>query len=175
MKGSSVVLFSTFLFATLPDELAGKGPTVKITVSGPGLAAPLAITDPNVGEFAVWSGPGVFVNRVEQTEGFIIEWSKGTAAELPAGLDRYEVSFFAGCNDPNIGCRSTEPRVVYVVTYAYRTGSNPGFVYLPGRRDDTFRLNEAMWHGDAYHGKWLHATAAWEKFVRPIIAKARAR
>jgi hypothetical protein len=107
------------LAVAVPALLLAKGPTVKITIGGEGLQPPISITDPKVGEFPVWSGPGVFVNGVEQTEGFIIEWSKGVIPQPPTRLQRYRVSFYTGCKDSEIGCRSTEPRVVYVVSYVY--------------------------------------------------------
>jgi len=49
------------------------------------------LTEPGIRAFNVWEGPGTFVNGVEQTGGFIIDWSKGIVAERPAGLQRYEV------------------------------------------------------------------------------------
>ena len=39
-------------------------------------------------------------------------------AQVPAGLQRYEVSFYSGCIQGE-GCRTMEPFLSYVVLYAY--------------------------------------------------------
>jgi hypothetical protein len=165
--------FSTAAFCLLmmTAPLLAKGHTVKITVKGTGLQTPIEITDDRVGLFHVWSGPGVFVNDVEESEGFIIDWWKGIAEKMPAGLPQYEVSFFSGCNDDAL-CPADKPRLTYVVLYSYDPTTEQGFVYLPGRSDELFKFNHAMWHGRGFEGNWLFATSAWESFVRPIIAKA---
>jgi len=122
----------------------------------------------------VWAGPGICVNGVEQTEGFIIDWSKGVVGQLPAGLQQYEVSFYTGCRMNEYGCRSSNPSLVYVALYAYSPSMNQGYIYLPGKTDEWFKFNRRMWHGHGFEGNWAYATSAWESFVRPLIAKARA-
>ncbi|PYU96004.1 MAG: hypothetical protein DMG25_02825 [Acidobacteria bacterium] len=132
----------------------------------------IEITDQNIRGFGVWVGPGICVNGVEQTEGFIIDWSKGVVGQLPAGLQQYEVSFYTACRMSEYGCRTSEVSLVYVVLYAYSPSTEQGYVYLPGRDDELFKFNHAMWHGHGFEGNWLRATSAWEKFVRPLIARA---
>jgi hypothetical protein len=173
MKAPAIAAFVCLAVPLAP--LFGKGSTVKITINGGGLAAAVVITDPGVADFPVWAGPGVHVNGVEQTEGFIIDWPKGVVADVPAGLQRYEVQFYTGCRSDEAGCRDSNPALTYVVSYAYDPSSKEGFVYLPGRSDDAFRYNGAMYHGHGYEGHWLHATAEWEKFARSRIAAARER
>jgi len=171
IKGVSTAVFCSFLIVLAPTPLPAKGHTVKIAIKGIGLAAPIEITDDGVGQFHVWSGPGVFVNRVEETEGFIIDWSRGVAPKAPAGLPLYEVSFYSGCKEES-GCRTTEPMLVYVVQYAFDPASEQGFAYLPKNGDDLFKFNK-MWHGHGFEGNWLFASSAWKSFVRPIIVKAQ--
>jgi hypothetical protein len=157
-------------------SLYAKEYTVMITIQGAGLTIPIEITTPEVGEFAIWAGPGVFhgKNTGEETEGFIIDWPKGIVTELPPRLQRYQVSFFTGCDKNELFCRDTTPRLTYVVSYAYDLSADQGYVYLPGRNDSEFQFNHAMYHGHGFEGHWLRATTAWEKFARPVIAKARA-
>ena len=109
--------------------------------------------------FRIWAGPGVFLDGEEQTEGFIIEWKRG---EPPPGTRGVEVSFHTGCDRGEIGCHSEEPGLAYVVTYAGRDGKEPGFVYLPGPRDEAAPINTSisMTRGHGYEGHWLRATAA---------------
>jgi hypothetical protein len=174
MKGTSATAFSLLMMSVMPASLSAKGSTVKITIKGADLTTPLEITDPKVGEFGVWPGPGVRVNGAEQTEGFIIDWPRGIVGQLSNGLQHYEVSFYAGCPKGDFSCRTSEPSLVYVVSYAYDPSRQQGFVYLPGKDDEAFRFNHVMWRGHGLEGHWLRATSAWENFVRPLIAKARA-
>src|SRR5207253_9862695 len=135
MKAVFTAVLLVALTTAVPALLLAKGPTVKITIQDPELAAPIEITDPNVRQFFVWSGPGTFINEVEGREGFIIDWTKAIA-EAPQNLPHYEVSFYTGCEsgDSN-ACRMAEPSLTYVVSYAYDSSTEQGFVYLPGGRD----------------------------------------
>lgn len=136
----------------LSASLYAKGFTVKITIQGPGFLKPLEITSPDVAQFAIWAGPGVFGNGVEETEGFITDWKAGVVERLPDGLQRYEVAFYTGCDRNDYACRTREPQLTYVVSYAYDPASPQGYVYLPGRGDDAFRFNGAMYHGHDFEG-----------------------
>jgi len=163
MKGPFAVGFFLLTMSLLSPSLSAKGDMVKISIRGGGLTAPIEITNPKINAFNVWAGPGVVVNGAEQREGFIIEWPKGAVAHLPAGLQRYEVSFYEGRE-------AGEPSLVYVVDYACDPLTGKGFVYLPGRGDERFRFNRTMWHGQGLEGNWFRATDAWDAFVRPLIA-----
>jgi hypothetical protein len=114
---TSVAAFGFLMMSVVHALLFAKGRTVKITIKGACLATPLEITDPEIEQFEIWAGPGVFVNAVEEREGFIINWSKGIVAERQRGLQHYEVAFFAGCRIEEFGCRSSEPSLASVVFY----------------------------------------------------------
>lgn len=174
MYHTSTVAFILLVMSIAPASLSAKGDIVKIKITGVGLTTPIEITDPKIKAFNIWAGPGVSPNGVEQTEGFIIEWSKGVVAQLRTMLQRYEVSFYEGCEigDPN--CQNIEPSLVYVVSYAYNPSTGHGFVYLPGRGNKLFKFNGAMLHGHGLEGNWFRATSAWDSFVRPFIARTRA-
>ena len=58
-------------------------------ISASDLAAPIVFAHETLGQFYIWDGPGTTINAVPQTEGFIIDWSKGKVAGRPAGLRRY--------------------------------------------------------------------------------------
>jgi hypothetical protein len=146
MKHTFALAFMLLTMSIAPASLSAKGDIVKIRIKGTDLAMPIEITDPKIRAFNVWAGPGVSVNGVEQTEGFIIEWSKGVVAQLPTGLQHYEVSFYERCEIGDPKCRNGEPTLVYVVSYAYNPSTGQGFVYLPGRGDELFKFNGAMWH-----------------------------
>jgi len=174
MKPISAAVLSLLILSFGPATLSAKGTTVRIIVRGADPPTPLDIADPKIAEFGIWQGPGTFINGVEGTEGFIIDWPKGIVADLPARLLHYEVVFFTGCQPNQSGCRTNELSIDYIVFYDYDPATEHGFVYLPGKDDARFRYNQAMWHGHGLEGHWLRASNAWESFVRPLIAKARA-
>lgn len=167
MKRASAVAFISLAISIVPAFLLGKGQMLKITIQGADLAAPIETSEAIIGKFNIWAGPGVFVNGVEQTEGFIIEWSKGIVRRLSASLQQYEVHFYSDF-------RKKEGSVVYAVLYSYDPSAEQGFVYLPGRADELSKFNMAILHGHGLEGNWFNATAEWERFVRPLIAKAKA-
>ncbi|MBI3471218.1 MAG: hypothetical protein HY013_07665 [Candidatus Solibacter usitatus] len=169
MKRLLAVAFALLAAASL----SAKGRTVKITITGADLTAPIESTEENLGSFQVWAGPGVRINQVPQTEGFIIEWSRGVVPHAPAALQRYEVSFYAGCRTGDSGCKETEPRLAYVVSYAYDTSTEEGYVYLPGKADPQYRVNSSSIFRGGLEGNWFYSTSAWRKFMTPILARAR--
>jgi hypothetical protein len=144
----SAALFGLLASLTASAPLWAKGDMVLIEVKGETLSAPLQITDPKIQEFNIWAGPGVSSGDTEETEGFIIDWRAGVA-QPPAGLNHYQVSFYAGCNAApraegvalglsaaailrnNPSCLGEKPRLAYVVSYDYDHSSKRGFVYLP--------------------------------------------
>lgn len=173
MKAICPAVAVLLIWSLAPLPLAAKGRTAKITIQGADLKSPIEITDPKVEQFHVWAGPGVYVNGVEETEGFIIDWQKGIGARPSAELRRYNVSFYSGCRTDEKGCRQSEPSLIYVVSYAYDAFAEQGYVYLPGPSDQLFRSNRAMWHGHGFEGNWLRAARACDKFAAPFILKAR--
>jgi hypothetical protein len=61
---------------------------------------------------------------------------------------------------------------VYVVSYALASGVERGYVYLPGRSDEWWRLNvSSIIHG--VEGQWFRAWSRWEAVARPLIKRAR--
>ncbi len=166
--------FSLFVVLASSASLSAKGVTTKITISSASLSGPIDITDDAVlTKFQVWSGPGVFHGRgpifqdggtvVEETEGFIIDWSSGVVAEHPSGLPHYEVAFYV----------SSSNQPAYVVFYEHDSSTRQGCVYLPGQADQLYSLNSsAMSHGHGFEGNWLHASSAWQNAVVPLIARA---
>ncbi len=165
-KRTSAVVLSILTMLIIPPPLSAKGDTAKITIKGAGLTTPIEITDAKIRDFRVWAGPGVRVNGIEQTEGFVIDWSQGPVAERPSGLQHYEVSFYT---------KFPKEGLVYVVSYEYDPSSERGYVYLPGKGDEWYGLNTGrMFHGHGLEGNWFRATSAWENFVRPLIARVKA-
>ena len=146
--------------------ISAKGVTTKITISDASLRTSIDITAPTILEdFNVWAGPGTFVNGVEGTEGFIIDWSSGPVAARPSGLRRYEVLFYVGAP------HSVGEQLAYVVLYEHDPSSGLGFVYLPGKSDERYSLNtRAISRGYRFEGHWFRASTAWQSAVAKLIS-----
>jgi hypothetical protein len=176
MKRTLSAAFCLYLMLAVSASLSAKGITTKITIKGPELTAPIQITDPRILEhFSVWAGPGVQVNGIEQTEGFIIDWSSGVVPDRPGGLRRYEVSFYVAYWNRALQRYENDSHLAYVVSYDYDPSSQQGYVYLPGRADKEYRLNtRAILHGRGLEGNWFRASNRWEETVGPLVAQRTA-
>lgn len=154
-----------FLSLTVPAQLFAKADISKITIKGADLKTPIEITDfrnfKDVG-INVWAGPGVQVDGEGQTAGFIVDWSR-RVVERPKGLQRYEVSFYA---------KFPDEKLIYVVLYEYDPATERGYIYLPGRGDEWYRLNVGtIVHG--VEGRWFRAESGWDRVARPLLAAAK--
>jgi hypothetical protein len=174
MRISAAAISLLILSIAAAPLSAAHHPIVKIKLEGAGLTAPIEITEPGVEYFNVWAGPGVHVNGMEQTEGFIIDWPKGIVEQPPTGHERYLVSFYSGCRAGNWECRTPgASALVYVAVYDYDPVTEQGLVYLPGRDNELFQFNRTMWHGHGFEGNWSRARPEWDSYVAPRIAKAK--
>ena len=158
---SLLIIFS----ATI--ALYAKGTTTRITITGAGLQSQVEISDPEVlKNFNVWSGPGTFVNGVEGTEGFIVDWASGAVTHRPNGLRTFELSFFVRYANRPFGEQTDQ--LAYIVSYAVDPETGQGYVYLPGKSDEFYRLNtKAIYRGR--EGNWFRASAAWQTAFGKVV------
>jgi hypothetical protein len=94
----SATLLAGILALLLAAPAFAKGPTVKITMEGGSLRAPVAMTDPQVlAPFRVWEGPGTssYDHSESRVSRFIVNGLRGATAQPAHGLPRYKVSFWA--------------------------------------------------------------------------------
>jgi hypothetical protein len=164
------IVLGSILTLLLATSLAAKGVTTTITVTDVSRGTSIRITDPSVLErFNVWAGRGTFMTvagqTTEGTEGFIIDWLAGVVGPPPTDLPHYEVEFFV--RYPN----SATEQLAYIVFYACEPSSGQGFVYLPGKSDEPYRLNlKAIHRGNNLEGHWFRASAAWQDAAGRCIA-----
>jgi hypothetical protein len=166
--------FGVVALFTTSTSLSAKGDMVLVEIRGEVLTAPLKITDPKIMDFNVWAGPGVNGTTVENADGFIADWRKGSVAEPHTSITRYDVRFYVGCRtSPTPSCLQKPPALCYNVTYAYDLSSAQGFVYFPGKGEASYYLNiGTIGHGPNVEGHWFVTSEEWERFVRPLIADA---
>ncbi|MBI4499398.1 MAG: hypothetical protein HY689_16040 [Chloroflexi bacterium] len=144
------------LAALLPAPALAKSPPDKITVEGPGLAAPVEITDPaDLAEFSPWSRRFIW-------------WDQGLVTAPPPADQTYTVSFYL------------RDRKIYVVEYAPDPSGAPGALYFPGPGHPSYRLNIGTIIGAstsdrwAPEGKWYYATAEWDLMIQRALRAHRA-
>ena len=126
--------------------VGAKGPTVKLTVSGGTLQAPVAVTS-RPALVHVWSND------------FIAAPSRQPRAELP----RYKVAFHV------LPHGKSEPRVMYVVAYAHDPLSGEAFIYLPGLGEEHYALNVSTILRGGRDGGWYRAVPAWAEALNESL------
>ena len=160
-----ILTVSTATFLLLGNAVSSpaKLRTVKVEITSATLETPIEVAEQDLTEFSVFAGPGVRINGIEQTEGFIIDWRRGVAPSPAEGLMQYKVDFYGACSrEASPGCRSEIPRWIYNVFYVYDPVAERGLVFLPGGENTRTILR-------GLEGDWFYETEAWRDFVRPLL------
>lgn len=167
MKRFLATIFLALIATTM--AVAAKGATTVIRITGAELQGAVEIRDPGVLEkFNVWSGPGTFVNDVEATEGFIVDWTSGVVTDRPNLLRNFELAFYV--KYANRPAAEQQDELAYVVSYSIDPGTGQGYVYLPGRADEPYRLNTQTIHRGR-EGQWFRATTAWQSAFNSVVPR----
>jgi len=163
MRRFAAALLSTTAAFFFSIVVFAKGRTVKITIHGANLQAPVEITDAaKLAPFGVWSGPGVWINGVADWNASFADWKHRAFPYQTLGLPRYEVSFYSNRSDG---------RVVYTVTYTYDRKSAAGFIYIPGGGDPAYQTN-VLSIRRGVEGNWFRASSAWDSLIGPLLAES---
>ena len=142
------LLLALALFA-FPIGLQAKGPTVKLTITGPGLAAPVEIVEP-----AILDGSNVFA-------GSFIGETVGAAPTVKTPT--YTVRF-------DIAPPQNKPvRTAYALTVARDACTGALWLYLPGRGEAGYALNVATILRDGQDGHWHRPPQAWASALAKYI------
>lgn len=124
----------------------------KVTISGPGLAKPVVITDENIlhlsspweGRFAIWSAQPV---------------------EGPGAHGRiYEVTLYTPHSVPPI----------YQFYYAPGQLGQPSVIYLPGSGEPWYARNARVIHRGNQAGRWHAVAPEWEAQVKRALDRSLA-
>ena len=134
------VLATTLCVLAIP--LSGKGPTIKLTITGPDLPHSITVTSPHA-LVHVWAE----------------DFMAGPAREPDPAFPRYRVSFHAQLPDASI-------KMAYVVYYVKGARTEEGFVYLPGRGEEGYALNVGtILRPGKKEGHWFHANDQWSRAI----------
>ena len=121
-----------------------KGPAEKISISGPGLAAPIEITDPQLLQpFSPWSDA-------------FFDQQRSVLAESPNSGNVYQVLIFA------------DSRVFYAFNYI---PGSPGIIYLPGQGEEWYETNvSTILRSGGWEGHWHYASREWDDLIGSLLA-----
>ena len=154
MNRVAVILLLLLSWLAVRPALA-KGPTGKITISGPELARPVEITDPEIlNDFSPWSDSF-----------FDGQQDPGNA---PRPLTQpYGVFFWLPDED---GGES----VVYTFYYYPNPAGGQGLIYLPGRGEPWYWENVGTILRGGLDGSWLFASESWDSAMQGALPDNRA-
>jgi hypothetical protein len=121
--------------------LDAKGTTVRLTLTGPGIAAPIEIVDPAILDRSnVWEG------------GFLGETvAAAPQVKAPAYTVRFDVQ------PP----RNLPVKTAYAVSVARDARTGALWLYLPGRGEAGYGLNAGTILRDGQDGRWHRPSPAW--------------
>ena len=131
----------------LTAPLVAKGTTVKLVVSGGGLATPIEITGKDVTFANPWG------------DAFVHAWT--SIPPPPTDRPLYQVSFYEELGPGNV-------KMMYIVEYM-RNGEAGGAIHLPGHDDQRYRLNVSTILRDGRDGQWFAASDEWERVVGSCV------
>jgi hypothetical protein len=131
--------------------LEAKGTTVKLTLTVPGIAAPIEIVDP-----AILLGSNVWEGS------FLGE----TLAVAPRVTDpRYTVSFHVKLPE----WQRAGVKTMYTVSLARDARSGALWLYLPGRGEAGYGLNVGTILRDEQDGRWHRPSADWARALAKYL------
>jgi hypothetical protein len=132
-------------------ELAAKGPTVKLTLTGPGLGAPVEIVDPEILALSgVWDGG--FIGR-----------TLAAAPQIKGPV--YTVAFDVQLPE---GQRAGVQRT-YTVRVARDARLGALFLYLPGRGEEGYTLNAGTMLREGQDGHWHRPSPTWAAAIAKYV------
>ena len=142
--------FCVIAFALLASiGLEAKGETVKLTITGPGLTAPIEIVEP-----AILAGSNVFA-------GSFIGETVDAAPQVKVAT--YTVSF-------DVQPPQNRPvKTAYAVLVAHEARTGALWLYLPGRGDAGYRLNAGTILRDGQDGHWHRPSPAWASLLMTYL------
>jgi hypothetical protein len=142
-----LVVFGLALGMTVPAY--AKRPIRKITISRPGVAGALEVTQKEALDLSnPWSGR-------------FIDWS-APASRPSEAMPVCEVTLHAQLNDSAL-------TPIYQFRYAPGADGGRGHVYLPGQGEPWYRRNVRIILRHGHDGRWHAATAAWDAQMKAAL------
>jgi hypothetical protein len=146
------VLFVMAAALVLTTNLVAKGPTIRLEITGGGLATPITVTDVSVLSDSNVFG-GTFLGPI------------ASSSSIKPGWPKYVVSFFVEL--PTWMHEGVQKK--YVVYYAKDPKTGRGFVYLPAPGEEWYDLNVSTILRNGLEGNWLDASVGWSKSLNTYL------
>ena len=137
----------SLLLLTVAVPALAKAPTAKLALSGPGIAQPIELTQPDAISANVWSG-----NFIDRQSGM----AEAPASELP----QYTVQFYVKLDD--------EVRMMYVVYYVWDEANGRALLQVPDVSDKWYELNVST-ISRCCRGKWFYASKTWGETIKEAL------
>ena len=150
-------LLTASLLLAMPGALFAKAPTSKIIIEARRPIALVVVTNPKVlKNFRVWAGP-----RASRSLWIgLKERSPPHRGDSDVTRNRYYMAV-----------APRQDRLIYVAFYAFDCLAHQGYVYLPGKTDEEYRLNTStILYG--VEGSWFHAWKLWDHLAQRFIRGA---
>jgi hypothetical protein len=140
--------------ALLVRAAGAKGAADKITIAGPGIEAPLEITDPDIlDRFNPWGGQF---------------FGTGGPLEYPPYVKNpYLVRFY-------LENTKGEMELRYVLYYYANPSGGSGYLYLPGPGEPYYSTNAGLIMRGSADGNWHKALPAWDRVIDDAVRESRA-
>jgi hypothetical protein len=137
-------------FVLIGTIVAGaKGSTVKLTLTGPGFAAPVEIVEPSI------------LDRSNVFAGSFIGETVDAAPQVKVAT--YTVSF-------DVQPPQNRPvKTAYAVSVARDARTGALWLYLPGRGEAGYRLNAGTILRDGQDGHWHRPSPAWASLLMTYL------
>ena len=142
----SICFFLLILFISVPLASA-KGSPDKITITGPGLASPIEITNPEIlSQFNPWDGQ-------------FLDKDRRIVTEPPQVNALYEVLFY-------FRETSGEFHLFYALYYSLARSGTRGDIYLPQENEKWHVMNNLT---IARRSGWLYASPEWDSLMQQLL------
>ncbi len=142
----SISFLLLILFIFVPLAFA-KGSPDKITITGPGLAAPIEITNPEIlSQFNPW-------------DGYFLDKDRTIVTEKPQDDALYEVLFY-------FREKSGEFHLFYAFYYSPAPSGKRGAIYLPQENEKWYVMNNET---IARRSGWLYASPEWDTSMQHLL------
>ncbi len=154
MKRVTLAVFLV-VFCLAPATVQAKGNLSKAIITGSFLNSPVVVTDPTT------------LDAVDPFQAQFIDQTRGVRAAPPADDPRYRVEvYFEIFLDKDTG----KDRLGYVFDYVPGKNGEAGWIYLPGKSDADFSLNQGTIIQGIWDGNWSYASPGWEQKASRILA-----
>jgi hypothetical protein len=153
----ALIVVALIVAAGMPLVAMGNAVTVRIAIAGVASTNGVAVTDRNLLDRSnVYAG--LFLGPV-------------TTDSIDPAWPRYVITLVVEPRTPMPALAPTGVFKHYVMHYAIDPATGQGFIYLPGRGEDGYRLNIGLIIRDGDDGRWHRAEPTWAGLLNGYLPR----